>query len=168
VPFAITKFESTADAVTVDFDPNQTATKFVLQTRIDPQKMGPISNGRIEIAVTNPESPSLTIPFKVLQKYKVDPPAINVLNAEPGKVVQRELWLLNNYEDDFEIVLTSSREGIIKVVNQEKFGNRYKFSIEITPPQAKSTARMFTDTLSIGTKDGETINVACRGFYQRK
>jgi hypothetical protein len=142
--------------------------KFVLQTRIDPEKMGAVNSGRIEIALTEPNSPSLTIPFSVLPKYKLEPPALNVLNAEPEKPIQRELWLLNNYGDDFDVTSATSREGIIKVVGQEKVGNRYKFTLDITPPPAKGSARMFTDTLVINTKDGETINVACRGFYQRK
>jgi hypothetical protein len=167
-PFAITKFEATSEAVTANFDPNQKAAKFVLQTRIDPQKVGANSNGRIEIGLTHPECTSLTVPFSVLSKFRADPPAINVLNAQPGKAVQKELWVLNNYDEDFEITSAASKEGVIKVVSQEKLGNRYKFNLEITPPPAKNTARMFTDTLSISIKDGEKIDVACRGFYLRK
>jgi hypothetical protein len=167
-PFAITKFEATADAVTANFDPNQKATKFVLQTKIAPQKMGTSNNGRIEITTTHPDYPSFTVPFSVLPRFSVDPPAINVLNAEPEKVVKKELWLLNNYGDDFDVNSATSKEGIIKVVSQEKLGSRYKFYLEITPPKTNSTARMFTDTFSISTKDGEKIDIVCRGFYQRK
>jgi hypothetical protein len=55
------------------------------------------------------------------------------------------------------------------VVSQEKIGNRYKFNLEITPPEPRSSSkRMFTDTFSILTKDGAKIDVACRGFYQRQ
>ncbi|MGA2171598.1 MAG: DUF1573 domain-containing protein [Sedimentisphaerales bacterium] len=166
-PFAITRFSSTADAVTADFDPNKTAAKFVLQTKIDHQKMGNSNNGRIEITITHPDNPSFTIPFSVLPAFRVDPPAINILNAEPAKTVQRELWLLNNYGDDFDVNSVTSKEGIIKVVSQEKVGNRCRLNVEITPPPAKGTARMFTDTLSISTKDGAKIDVVLRGFYQR-
>jgi hypothetical protein len=167
-PFAITRFEATANAVTAEFDPNQKATKFVLQTKIDLQKMGNSTNGRIEITVTHPELSSISVPFSVLPRFSVDPPAINVLNAEPAKAVQRELWLLNNYGEDFDVKSATSKEGAIKVVSQEKVGNRYRFNIEITPPKAKNDLRMFMDTLSINTKDGAKIDVACRGFYQRK
>jgi len=167
-PFAITGFSSTSDAVTAKFDPNQQASKFVLQTKIDPQKMGASSNGRIEIAVTYPGVSSLTVSFSVLTRFRADPPAINVLNAEPGKVVQKELWVLNNYDEDFEITSAASKEGIIKVLSKEKVGNRYKFNLEITAPPTKNAVRMFTDTLSVSTKDGEKVDIACRGFYQRK
>ncbi len=167
-PFTITKFEATSDAITANFDPSQKASKFVLQTKIDPQKMGANSNGRIEITLTHPECASITVPFSILPRFRADPPAINILNAEPGKAVQKELWVLNNYDEDFEITSATSKEGIIKVVSQEKLGNRYKFNLEITSPPAKNTMRMFTDTLSISTKDGEKIDIACRGFYLRK
>jgi hypothetical protein len=166
-PFAITKLASSYDAVTANFDTNQKEAKFVLQTRIDPQKMGAGNAGRLDISITRPESPLITVPFSILPRFKVDPPAINVLDGEPKKPVQRELWLLNNYGDDFDVNSVTSKDGIIKLVSQERLGNRYKFTIEITPPEPTGTARVFTDTLSIGIKDGEKINVACRGFYKR-
>ncbi len=167
-PFEITGFKATSDAVTVNFTPNQKAAKFVLQTRIDPLKLGANNNGRIEITVTYPEVGSVIVPFSVLSKFRADPPAINVLNAEPGKVIQKELWVLNNYDEDFDIASATSKEGAIKVVSREKLGNRYKLNLEITPPPTKNALRMFTDTLSIGTKDGEKVDIACRGFYLRK
>jgi hypothetical protein len=103
-----------------------------------------------------------------MSRFSVDPPTISVLNAEPAKPVRRELWLLSNYGEEFDVNSATSNEGIIKVVGQEKIGNRYKFSLEIAPPQTKSNARMFTDTFSINIKDGPKIDVACRGFYKRK
>ena len=167
-PFAITGFNATSDAVSFDFDPNQKAAKFVLKTRIDTQKTSTNNNGRVEITTSHPECPTITVPFSVLPRFKVDPPAINILNAEPGKAVTRELWLLNNYSEDFNIASVSSKDGLIKVTAQEKVGNRYKFSLEIVPPQTANPTRMFTDTLTIVTGDGEKIEVACRGFYLRK
>jgi hypothetical protein len=167
-PFAITKFEATAEAVNTTFDPNQKAVKFVLQTKLDPQKMGASSNGRIEIALSHPETPSITVPFSVLARFRVDPPAINILNAQPGETIQRELWVLDNYDEDFEIASAASAQNIIKVVSKEKLGNRYKLNLEIMPPASKGAARMFTDTLSLTMKDGEKINITCRGFFRRQ
>jgi hypothetical protein len=166
-PFAVTKYEATADAVTVNFDPDQKDAKLVLQTRLDPQKIGPSTNGRIVITITHPECSSITVPFTVLSKYRLDPPAINVLDAVPGKKIQRDLWVLDNYDEDFEIISITSKQDIVKVVGQEKLGNRYKISLEILPPEKKAT-RMFTDTLTLTMKDGEQIRVTCRGFFRRK
>jgi hypothetical protein len=166
--FTITKFDATSEAVTTNFDPAQKDVNFVLQTRIDPNKMGAISVGRIEIGLTHPECPSLTVPFNVLAPFRVDPPAINVLNVEPGEKIQRELWVLNNYDEGFEIVSIASSQGIVKVVGKEKLGHRYKLNIEITAPETKKNARMFADTLTITMRDGEKINVTCRGFFKRQ
>ena len=166
-PFSITSFGATNDAVTADFDPNQKAAKFVLKAKIDTQKTGTNNSGRIEINTSHPECPTITVPFSVLSRFKVDPPAINVLNAEPGKAIERELWLLNNYNEEFEIASATSKSGTIKVLRQEKVDNRFKLYLIILPPANTSPNRMFMDTLTITTKDGEKIDVVCRGFYQR-
>jgi hypothetical protein len=166
--FAITAFNATGNAVSADFDPNQKAAKFVLKTKMDPQKTGANSGGRVEITTSHPECPTITVPFSVLARFKVDPPAINILNAEVNKSVERELWLLNNYSDDFEIASAASKEGVVKVLSQEKIGNRCKFNLVIIPPATNNPTRMFTDTFTITTKDGENIDVACRGFYMRQ
>jgi hypothetical protein len=130
--------------------------------------MGPASNGRIEIGLTHPETSSIAVPFSVLSRFRVDPPAINILNAQPGETFQRELWLLDNYDEDFEIASATSGQNIIKVVSKEKLGHRYKLNLEITSPASKGAARMFTDTLTLTTKDGEKISITCRGFFRRQ
>lgn len=165
--FAITSFGSTGDAVSADFDPNKKGVKFILKTRVDSNKMATNSNGMVEIKTTHPECPTVNVPFNVLPRFKVDPPAINILNAEVGKPVERELWLLTNYDEDFEIASAASKEGIIKVAGKEKVGTRYKFKLSIVPPPSVNAGRMFTDTFTITTKDGEKVEVVCRGFYQR-
>jgi hypothetical protein len=167
-PFSITKFEATGDIVTANFDANEKAEKIVLKTKVNAEKVGATTNGRIEITLTHPETSTITVPFSILLRFRTDPQAINIINAEPGKAIQKELWLLSNYDEDFEIASADSREGIIKVLGKEKLGNRYKLNLEISPPQAKNIARMFTDMLSVSTTDGEKINVTCRGFYIRK
>lgn len=166
--FAITAFGSTGDVVSADFDPNKKGVKFVLKSKINVQKISANSNGIVEIKTTHPECPVINVPFSVLPRFKVDPPAINILNAEAGKATERELWLLNNYSEDFEIASATSKEGIIKVTGQEKVGTRYKFKLSVVPPTTEGPGRMFTDTLTITTKDGEKVEVICRGFYQRK
>ncbi len=165
--FAIKAISSTGEAVSAEFDPNKTAARFVLKTKIDTQKTAASSSGQLEITTTHPECPTVTVPFSVLPRFKLDPPAINILSAEGGKAVDKDLWLLSNYDEDFEVASAASKEGIIKVKNQEKMGNRYKFSLSVVPP-SQETSKMFTDTFIITTKDGDKMEVACRGFYQRK
>jgi hypothetical protein len=166
-PFSITGYNSTGNAVSLDFDPNQKAVKFVLKTKLDTQKTGINNSGQIELTTSHPECPSIIVPFSALPRFKVEPLAINILSAEPGKIVKRELWVLNNYNEDFDIASATSKDNIIKVTAQEKVGTRYKLSLDVLPPQAQGQTRMFTDTLTITTKDGEKIEVVCRGFFQR-
>ena len=75
---------------------------------------------------------------------------------------------MNNYGDDFEIESASSEKGIIKILSQEKIDSRYKFELEITPPETKDLRKIFTDELTVKVKDGEKLRVNCRGFYSRK
>lgn len=168
--FKITQINSTNDAVTADFNSTQSAAKFVLKTKLDAAKMGTSSFGRIEIRVTHPDCAAVTVPFGLIPRFRSDPAAINVINAEPGKPVPKELWLLNNYNENFEIASATSKEGTMKLLSKEKMGNRYKLNLEITPPKAvgKETLRMFTDTLTIKTNDGDTVDVSCRGFFRLK
>jgi hypothetical protein len=168
--FKITQIDSTNDAVTADFNPDQSAAKFVLKTKLDAAKMGTGSFGRIEIKVTHPDCAAVTVPFGLIPRFRSDPAAINIINAEPGKPVQKELWLLNNYNDDFDIVSVTSKEATMKLIGKEKMGNRYKLNLEIIPPKAqgKETLRMFTDTLTIKINDGDSIDVSCRGFFRLK
>jgi len=166
--FAITSFGSSGNAITATFDPNKIATRFVLETKGDPNKLAITGNGLVEIKTTHPEASTVSIPFTVLTKFKTDPPAINILNAEAGKGIERELWLLNNYDEQFEVASVTSKENSIKVIKQEKVGNRYKLTLSVTPPATEPSNKMFTDILTITTKDGEKVEVTCRGFYQRK
>jgi hypothetical protein len=168
--FKITQINSTNDAVMADFNPGQAAEKFVLKTKLDAAKMGTSSFGRIEIKVTHPDCTAVTVPFSLIPRFRSDPAAINIINAEPGKPVQKELWLLNNYNDDFDIDSVTSKEATMKLIGKEKMGNRYKLNLEITPPKAqgKETMRIFTDTLTVKINDGDSINVSCRGFFRLK
>jgi hypothetical protein len=87
------------------------------------------------------------------------------LNAQPQKSLTREIWVLNNYGEDFEVESTSSKEGIIKVLCQEKVGNRYKFELEIIPPRLAEGKRVFTDVFYVKIKGHKTLELNCRGFY---
>ena len=167
-PFSITKVESTGNVVTANINTDQNEQKITLKTRIDTDKVKTNYNGRIEITITHPDCKTISIPFTILPRFRTEPSTINIVNAEQEKTIQKELWLLSNYEEDFEVESATSREGIIRVAGQEKLGNRCKFTLDITPPEAKNAARMFTDILTVKTKDGEKMDITCRGFYVRK
>ena len=166
-PFAIKQFKSTADSITVDVDYSVKATKFVLQPKVDIEKLRKGLNGLIDISLTHPECDKVTIPFSVLPKFKVSPPSIVVFNAKPQESIRREVWILDNYGEDFEVESALSTKGIIKVLSQEKKDNRYQFELEITPPAAEDKPKIFTDVLIVNIKGGEKLKITCRGFYSR-
>lgn len=167
-PFAIQEFKSTGNCITADYDPSAKATKFVLQPKVDMEKLQKGLNGNVAISLTHPGYDKVTIPFKVLQRFKTEPPSIIVFKAEPQKPITKELWILNNYDDDFEVESSSSQKNVIKVLNQEKVGNRYKFELEITPPTLKGNRKYFNDVFLVNIKGGEKLRVTCRGFYSKK
>jgi len=87
-----------------------------------------------------------------------------VMYDKPAEPVKKTLRLTNNYGEDFEVESMVSKEGYVKVLSQKKIGNRYQFSLEITPPG--EDAKKFTDTFTINLKGGETLEVNCRGIYR--
>ncbi len=168
-PFSIQRVSSTGNSIHVDFDPQEKATEFVLQPNVDVEKLAKGLNGRLTFKLSHPECDQVVLTFKALAEYEIDPPSLLAFNAEPSKPVRREMWILNNYGDTFEIESITSRDGYIKVLEQQKVDQRYKLSLEITPPERDSKrARFFTDILNITLKNGKTLDVVCRGFYKRQ
>ncbi len=168
-PFAIKQFKSTGNSITADFDPSVKKTKFVLEAKVDMERLRRGLNGSISISLTHPECRTVTIPFNTRPRFKITPPSIIVLRAEPQKPIKREVWILNNYNEDFEVESALPQKGIIKILNQEKIDSRrYKFELEITPPAVEGKRRFFTDVFVVNIKGGEKLQISCRGFYDSK
>lgn len=162
------RFRSTANAITADYDSSNKAKKVVIQPKVNMGLLKKSVNGNIVINLTHPQCDSVTIPFKVLPRFKIDPPSIVVHKVEPEKPVTKEVWILNNYDEDFEVESVSCKEGTMKVLSQEKVDNRYKFELEITPPAAGAQKRLFSDVFFVNVKDSERLKINCRGFYLRQ
>jgi len=163
-PFSITQFRATLNSVTAEIDPAVQATKFILKPKIDAQKLQEGLDGYIQISLTHPECGQVSIPFSAVPRFKITPPQLIVLKAQPQKPVIRKVWVLSNYGDAFEVESTSSQNGIIKVLKQEKIGSGYQFEVQIMPPDAQAQRR-FTDTFVVNLTGGEKLAIVCRGFY---
>jgi hypothetical protein len=111
-PFAVKSFRSPDNCITASFDSSKEATKVTLQPKVDVEKLKRASDGSIRIRITHPQWDMVIIPFSVLPEFQITPPSILALNAEPQKPLTREIWVLNNYGEDFEVESTSSKEGI--------------------------------------------------------
>ena len=172
--FAIKRVKSTAGCITIDFDPTKQAEKFVLEPKVDVEKLKKTLRGNISIYLTHPQTDLITIFYEALPRFKAEPASLSILNALPQKSTKREMWVLNNYGQDFEIESVSSKKGFIKLLSREKVLNeqgiatRYKLELEITPPLAEGNTRVFSDVLWINIKDSEKLEINCRGFYSKK
>ena len=166
--FAITGFKSTGDSIKADFDPSVKTTSFVLKPKIDMEKLRKGLRGQVEISLTHPECKKVTIIFDALAEFKVDPRVVYVREAEPQKPVTKKVWVFNNYNEGVEVESTSSRNGTIKVLTQEKIRNGYQFELQITPPAAESKKRVFTDVFSVKLKGAQQLRITCYGIYAKK
>jgi len=164
--FAVKSFKSRPDCITADVNEARQATEFIIEPKVDIEKLRKELKGRITIGLTHPECDAAIVTFSTLPEFKVTPASIVLFNAEPQKKVHREVWLLNNYNEDFEVESASSREGNIKIIKQEKFDKRYKFELEIVPP-VSDRKRFFKDLFSIKIKNGQELDINCRGFYKK-
>lgn len=168
-PFAIKGFRTPAGFITASFDSSIEATKFVLEPKVDVEKLGKARRGSITLNLTHPKCGSITIPFEVLSRFKITPSStISIRRAVPQKPVNRKVWIVNNYGEDFEIESTSSKNNIARVLSKEKVDNRYKLEVEIIPPAAEAGKRAFSDVLYVNIKDGEKLTIRCNGLYLTK
>jgi len=165
-PFSITDFEATAGSITAEFDPSVKATEFVLKPKADMAKLEQNMRGRISIDLTHPECRNVELMYDVLPEFTISPPSIMMFGLKAGQGVLRNIWILSNYEDDFEIEAVSSQKGTIKLVEKTKVDNRYDLRVEVTPPPRDKGATITSDTLEIKIKDGRTLTIPFRGFYQ--
>jgi hypothetical protein len=165
-PFSITDFEATAGSINAEFSPEVKATEFILKPKVDMAKLEHNMSGRISIDLTHPECRNVELWYDVLAEYTISPPNIMMFGLKVGQGVQRDFWILNNYQEDFEIESVSSQKGTIKLLEKTKVDSRYQLRVEVVPPPRKRDETLTTDTLEIKIKDGKTLTVPFRGFYQ--
>ena len=168
-PFSITGFKSTVECITADYDPSVKATKFVLEPKVDIEKLQKSLKGRINITLDHPMGNTAVILYSVVPKYTVNPPLLIMFDAVPEKPIVRKISVLNNYEKDFEIESLSSKNDIvaIKILEQKKIRYGYQLDVEITPPTAEGKTR-FTDLFSVNIKGCEKLPIRCNGYYTKR
>ncbi|MBN2130627.1 MAG: DUF1573 domain-containing protein [Sedimentisphaerales bacterium] len=179
-PFSIEGFKCTANSIKAEFDPNMQATEFVLRPQADLAKLERNLKGQISIDLSHPECKNVRLLYDVLPEFTINPPQILLFNLVEGKPVQREVWILSNYSDDFDILSVTSRKETVKLLEKKKIkgtatssssagasrpGVRYQLRIEITPPPVEGERAVFLDFLDVKIKDGTTLSIQCRGFY---
>lgn len=166
-PFSIKALKSTRDSITSDIDSSVEATKFVLQPKVDMEKLQGRLSGAISISLTHPQCDIVSIFFSVLPRFQSTPRSIIVFNAEPQRPIIRKISVLNNYGEDFEVESVSSKNNSIKVLSQEKIRNGYQLEVEITPPPTDDTGK-FNDVLFVTLEGGEKLEIASYGLGSKK
>lgn len=167
IPFAITGFTATGQVATLQFDPADKKTEHLLTPTVDLKKIQEINNGVIQIKVDHPDTKEVSIIFNSLPMYELRPPRIILQNTEPGIVTKREVWVVNNFGQEFEIESITSKNGYMKVVNQKKDGVNIGLDVEIIPPaQQDSKRRYITDELTVKIKNGPALIVRCSGWFK--
>lgn len=165
IPFSITSVKSIGNVISADFDPDVKATEFVLKPRVDMQKLSTHRRGSVSIDLTHPECANLRVLFDVLPEFTVNPQNLMIFNLRPEQPVQREVWILSNYQDDFEIESVSSQNGRITLLEKKKVGNRYQLQVQIKVPPKEGDNTIAADILNVKVQDGETVSIPFRGFY---
>ncbi len=166
-PFSIKAFQSTGDGITADVDPSVEATKFVLEPKVDLEKLKKRPAGFVAITLTHPELDKVIIYFNTQQRFKTTPASIILFNPEPQKPTVKTISLVSTYDENFEIESTSSDKGIAKVLSRQPIAGGYQLEVEVTPPPPDATGK-FTDILNIRLKGGETVAIKCYGRYMDK
>jgi hypothetical protein len=181
VPFAITGFRSTASTITAEFDPNVKATKFTLMPKADVERLKRSPKGQVSIDLTHPECKNIRILYDVSPEFTISPPQLTLFNLRAEQPIRRDIWVMSNNGQDFEIESVSSQRGSMKLTQTTKVpptqaeqeavnkgargGARYQLQIEITPPILEDKRSILSDVLEVKVKGGETLTLQCRGFY---
>jgi len=76
-PFSVTNFMATSNSLTADFDPAVKATEYILQPKVDMEKLKRRSTGRINIGLTyselNVQPETITVVFSTMSRFSHRP-----------------------------------------------------------------------------------------------
>lgn len=167
-PISITQIKDRAGTMSFTFDPTEEATEFKFTPTVDMEKLKRKPNGSIMITVKTPEANQFSLMYRTPPLFEVSRPNLIVQNVVPGKSQEKDVWITSNYDDALEIESITSQKNYLEVISQEKFGNRIKLTIKITPPKPEGKRRNFTDKIDIKILNSDTLSVRCSGWYARK
>lgn len=165
-PFAITGFQSTGNAITVNFNPGVTATKFILTPSVDMTKLSGSPQGNFRISLSRSDCELVSGTYYSPPRFSASPQRILITSADPKKSVIKTINVISNYDEDFSIDPSLSGKGIVSITDIKPIGSGYQLTVEIDPPaQESSRNRMFSDNISIGLKGIGNIQIPLNGYY---
>ena len=167
-PFSIKSFISTNRAITAEFDPETKASEFVVEPKVDLEKLKKRLTGSITIGLTHPECKQVNVRFTTQPLFKVSNPRLYLLNVEPQKPIIRDVSIKANYGKTVQVESIISSKQHIEVISREQVGNNVKLKLEITPPPRAGKSKLFRDDLRIKLKGGQELVIICTGIYKTK
>lgn len=103
VPFSVTGLLCSGNCITAEIDPSVKATEFTIRPILDVEKLRNQPAGYIKLLLTHPHCPDIRIRFQTLPPFQFTPPSLVLFNVRPGATKRMDVWLTNNYGQDFEI-----------------------------------------------------------------
>ena len=165
--FAITSLTSPGNAISIEFDPNASASNFVLKPKVNTQKLREYPTGSIQIELAYPKQHSVSIPYEAVPKFQAQPNRLLLTKLEAGKPQTGQILITSADGEPFKIASTSSKKGFVKVISQQPRSEGIELTVQVTAPPKKDRSMYFSDELEIKTNSGETITVPCTGLYRR-
>ena len=166
--FAISSIKIIPECMAIDYDPALEAKEFILHPVVDVNEIKDVRSGNINIKLTHPSQNSITIPFDLLAPFKTDPATLIALNVDAGNPVQKTVYILSNYDEEFEVKSVTPSSDAIKVIRQEYVENSYHIELQIAPPSDIGTKRYFDGKLTVEMADGEKVVINCVGSVLQK
>jgi hypothetical protein len=165
--FSIKSYASTGGAITFDFDPNAKSTSFTLKPKVDKTKLAVAVNGQIDIELTHPECSAVVSHYVAKPEFEAQPPIFYISGVEIGKKETKPLWIVSNYDKDFEIESIVSEKGMMSVASKEKQGKKYYIMVDVVPTAEAAQSKFVRDALVMKIKDGPTLRVACNMWFKQ-
>ena len=164
-PFSITGFTSTGNCITADYNPSVKSTRFVLEPKVDMNKLEMDVDGRFDISLSHPSCKAITGTYSAPPRFIANPRTITVNEAYPEEKIIKSVRIISNYNEKFNIESLLPSKGIINVVDQKAIQNGYELQLEITPPKTEEQTRTFTDIFGVNLQGIGTLRIDCKGFY---
>jgi len=162
--FSIQEITIPDSVMTIPFNPEIKARQFLLEATVDIEKLAQSPAGAIQITTDHPQGGQQLVRYNALSYYEVSPPRFIVQNVSPEQEIIRQVTVRGNYGKTVKIKSAQSRNGYMKIVNQQGSSEQVQLEIAVTPP--KQDKRYLTDELTIITEDGYELTVRCSGWYK--
>ncbi len=167
--FSLTGFKSTGDLMKADVDPSIKATEFVLEPKVDMDKLTVNLKGDVTIGIDHTDGNAIEVPFEVLPKYTVSPKELLLFGPNSEEPIVKKVSVVSNYGRDFAIESMVSKTGnvAVKVLRQREIDAGYELDLEIMF-QSFREAGLYADEFSVQIKGGEKLTIPCRIWYTKK